>query len=199
MDEGPAGDEDLPECAQNESCSFAERKVIMATGNRLMLLIVGLALMVVLAGCPGFPGTPGASGAGGQQNVPPGLQPPPGEKSGGARTLMGTTITPPEDAYLLIRYGYGGAAENAKWQSCRRVIPLENAVIIEGLNHDGRDKAAEKDVNQLLPMPGLMFFWKYELKPTPPPQPKGRAGGRGGRPGEAGPAGPAGQPPNRGR
>jgi hypothetical protein len=164
-----------------------------------MLLIVGLALMTVLAGCPGVPGAPGAGGAAGQQSVPPGLQPPPGETSGGARTLMGTTITPRENAYLLIRYGYGGAAEDAKWQSCRRAIPLDNAVIIEGLNYDGRDKAAEKDVNQLLPMSGLVLFWKYEPKPTPPAQPTGKEGGRGGRTGQAPPGSPAGQPPTRGR
>jgi hypothetical protein len=172
---------------------------MMTTGNRLMLLIVGLALMVVLAGCPGFPGAPGAGGAGAQQTVPPGLQPPPGETSGGARTLMGTTITPPENAYLLIRFGYGVAAEMANWHSCRRVIPLENAVIIEGLNYDGRDKAADKDVNQLLPLPGLRFYWKYEPKPAPPPQPKGEEGRRGGRPGATEPAGRPGQPPSRGR
>ena len=157
----------------------------MTTGYRMLLLILGLALMVALAGCPGMPGAPG--GAGGQQNVPPGLQPPPGEKSGGARTLMGTTITPPENAILLIRYGYGGSAASATWKSCRRVIPLDNSVILEGLNYDGRDKNADKDVNQLLPLAGLTFYWKYEPKPTPPPQP-GRGSRAGGKP-EAGPPG----------
>jgi len=171
----------------------------MTTGYRILLLATGLALVVLLAGCPGMPGAPG--GAGGQQTVPPGLQPPPGATSGGARTLMGTTITPPENAILLVRFGYGGAASAANWGSCRRAILLDNAVILEGLNFDERNKAADKDVNQLLPLAGLTFYWKYEPKPAPPPQPAGRAGGRGGRPGqvpaEKAPDGPG--PSGRGR
>jgi hypothetical protein len=162
----------------------------MRIGIRVAILIAGLILTMLLAGCPGMPGATGGSG-GGAQNVPPGLQPPPGVTSGGARTLMGTTITPPENAILLIRYGYGPAAA-AKWESCRRAILLDNAVIIEGLNYDARDKSAEKDVNQLLPLVGLTFYWKYEPKPIPPPQPKGkeeRPGQRqpGPRPGQASP------------
>jgi hypothetical protein len=147
---------------------------------RIAILIAGLLLVALLAGCPGMPGAPGAAGSS-PQNVPPGLQPPPGEKSGGARTLMGTTITSPDNAILLVRYGYGQATD-ASWKSCRRAILLDAAVMVEGINFDARDKQAEKDVNQLLPMAGLTFYWKYEPKPTPPPQAKST--GPGGRPGQ---------------
>jgi hypothetical protein len=109
---------------------------------------------------------------------------------------MGTTITPPENSVLLVRYSYAPAsAQQAKplpteWQSCRRVIPAESYVLVEGVNYDGRDKAAEKDVNQLIPAASLAYlYWKYEPKPAAAaPAPSGRSGrsGRGGpRPGPA--------------
>jgi hypothetical protein len=108
--------------------------------------------------------------------------------SGGARTFMGTTITPPEDSYLLVKYSYltsalvarGQPVSSPSWQSCRRFIVLDSAVIIEGLNYDGRAKDQERDVNELLPHTGLASFqWKYEARPAPP---AGSAPARGGRP-----------------
>ena len=151
--------------------------------KRLALLTIGLAAVVALSGCPGMPGAPGG-GAATPENTPPGLLPPPGTESGGARTLLGTTITPPDNAFLLVRYTYADA-DPAEWQSCRRILPLDTAVIIEGLNHDGRAADADKDVNQLLPFAGLTaLHWKYEPKPTPPPQPETE--GRQQRPGRRG-------------
>jgi len=140
--------------------------------SRILLLLLGLSLAMLLSGCPGMPGVPGGAGGASAQNVPPGLQPPPGLKSGGVRTLMGTTITPSDDSVLLVRYAYAGQP-SAGWQSCRRIVALDTYVSLEGLNFDGREKSAEKDVNLLLPWSGLASFtWKYEPKPTPPPQPK---------------------------
>ena len=131
-----------------------------------------LCAAVLLCGCP-----PGAGG--GQQNMPPGSQPPPGLDSGGAWTLMGTTITAPNDCYLLVKFAprdegrAGPATEEPKWRSCRRVIPIESYVLIEGLNYDGRDDKADKDVNQLVPASELAYFyWKYEAKPAPPAETK---------------------------
>jgi hypothetical protein len=143
------------------------------TARKLTSLVLGLILVALLAGCPGMPGAAGGRGA---ENTPPGLLPPPGMTSGGARTLMGATITPPENSFLLVKYVYSEApAESAAWLSCRRVIPLDNSIIVEGLNYDGRNEALEKDVNQLLPFLGLVsFYWKYEPKPAPPPKPEGQ-------------------------
>ncbi len=139
---------------------------------RIGAVAVLLCASVLLAGCP-----PGGAGGQSQSNVPPGIQPPPGLESGGARTLMGTTITAPNDSFLLVKYARlpqalrEPPAPEPAWQSCRRVIPTDTWVLVEGLNYDGRDQAAEKDVNQLLPSMGLAYFyWKYEPKPAPPPE-----------------------------
>jgi len=137
--------------------------------RRLAFLIAALGMSLLLAGCPGMPGAPG--GPQSEANVPPGVKPPPGLESGGARTLMGTTITPPEKAILLVRYTQAGVtpAAEPQWKSCRRIIPLDACVIVEGLNYDGRDEGAEKDINQLLPFSGLTsFYWRYEPGPVPP-------------------------------
>ncbi len=139
----------------------------MMKPTRIALLLGLVCLIPLLTGCPGAPG--------GQQNMPPGVLPPPGLESGGARTLMGTTITAPDNYYLLIKYtcahlsGQEAPPRGAEWQSCRRVIPLDSCIMVEGLNYDGRQQGAEKDVNQLLPFSALAsFYWKYEAKPTPP-------------------------------
>ena len=167
----------------------------MNTCTRIGLLIALALMCVTLAGCPGMPGAAGGKGASSQ--LPPGLQPPPGVQSGGARTLMGTTITPPENSVLLMKYSYAPAVgDHAKglqpdWQSCRRIIPAEAYVLVEGVNFDGRAKEAEKDVNQLVPVSGIEYFcWKYEPEPAAS-QPAGRGGagqqeGRGPRPGPQG-------------
>ena len=155
----------------------------MKTCAKVALLILGLTLACLLCGCPGMPGAPG--GSGGAQSVPPGLQAPPGLATGGARTFMGTTITPPDDSFLLVKYTYardvlaqrGRPAAPPQWQSCRRIIFLESCVTVEGLNYDGRAKGQEKDINQMLPYLELTgFYWKYEPKPAPPPQPKPKPG-----------------------
>jgi len=149
-------------------------------------LLCLLALGTLLVGCPGMPGMPGAGGAGTEQKSPPGVLPPPGLESGGVRTLMGSTITAPENSYLLVRFtrvrGQAAGAA-ATWQSCRRVSVVENCLMIEGLNYDGRDDVAPKDANLLIPYTDLESFdWKYEARPAPPaaapgkgqPKPSGR-------------------------
>jgi len=135
-----------------------------------------LCATALLAGCP-----PGAAGGQSQQNMPSGMKSPPGLETGGAQTVMGsTTIIAPNDSILLVRYSNPPpfrdhakfiAPPEPPWQSCRRVIPSDTWVLVEGLNFNGRDPKAEKDVNQLLPASGLAYFyWKYELKPAPPPE-----------------------------
>lgn len=88
--------------------------------------------------------------------------------------MMGTTIVAPDDSYLLVKFARRGetagpSPSEPKWRSCRRVIPMDNFLIIEGLNYDGRDEKADKDVNELVPTRDLeYFYWKYEAKPAPP-------------------------------
>ena len=141
----------------------------MTTFRRTALLIGLLVAGSLLAGCPGMPGMPGAGQS--QQTMPPGVLPPPGLESGGARTLMGTTITPPDNAYLLVSLDRMGSepAAPVEWQTCRRVTPLESCLLLEGINYDGRAEGAPKDVNQLITYGQLQRFeWKYEARPAPP-------------------------------
>ena len=144
----------------------------MSKMTRIVALVGLICVGSLLSGCPGIPGMPGAAG-GGEQKMPPGVLPPPGLESGGARTLMGTTITPPDNFFLLVSFTTSaGASQAAEWLTCRRIIPLESCVIVEGLNYDGRNKQAPQDVNQLVPYQGLTSLqWKYEAKPVPPPAP----------------------------
>jgi len=149
---------------------------------RVGAVIALLCAATLLCGCP-----TGAAGRQNQQNMPAGMLPPPGLDSGGAQTVMGsTTITAPNESYLLVKFSRTSGAlrepppPEPKWQSCRRVIPLEWHVLIEGLNYDGRDEKAEKDVNQLIPSANLTYFlWKYEPKPAPPAETKSEAGKKG--------------------
>ena len=106
----------------------------MTVYTRAILLTALLGALVVLAGCPGMPG--GGAGAQNAANMPPGMQPPPGLDSGGARTLMGTTIIPPDNSVLLVKYGYADAPSDytPEWQSCRRIIPIETCLLLEGVN-----------------------------------------------------------------
>jgi hypothetical protein len=115
-----------------------------------------------------MPGAPG-----GDQKMPPGVLPPPGLQSGGARTIMGATVTPPDDADLLVTYAYvvADTETTVDWQTCRRISPLESCVLLEGLNFEGGLEGAEKDVNVLLPFEGLVRLqWKYKAHPAPPPE-----------------------------
>jgi hypothetical protein len=152
----------------------------MKLRTAVAFLMLGLVLALLLPGCPGMPGAPGGAGASAEK-MPPGLTPPPGLTSGGVRTLMGVTITPPEDSILLVKWAYAGEPIPTDWQACRRVSSLDNALVMEGLNFDGRDPKAEKDLNRILPYSGLTtFYWKYELKPVPKPVGKPTAGPRSG-------------------
>ncbi len=138
----------------------------MTPSARTALLLGLLGVGTLLVGCPGMPGA-----GGGAQEKPPGMSSPPGLQSGGAWTMMGTTITPPENSYLLVSYAYAVGETRAvvEWQTCRRIIPLESCVLVEGLNYDGRLEGADRDVNRLLPFAGLVNFeWKYEERPAPP-------------------------------
>ena len=84
---------------------------------------------------------------------------------------MGTTITAPDNAYLLVSVDRVGSEPSAtpEWQTCRRVTPLESCLLVEGINYDGRAEGAEKDVNQLIRFEQVRRFeWKYEPRPVPP-------------------------------
>jgi hypothetical protein len=98
---------------------------------------------------------------------------------------MGTTITAPDNSYLLVRFTKGQAkppSAEAKWQSCRRVSVLENCMLIEGVNYDGRDDVAPKDSNLLIAYADLASFdWKYEARPAPPAQAQGKSQPKQGR------------------
>ena len=169
----------------------------MKTWARFGLLVAGLAMITLLVGCPGMPGGGGAGGNASQ--TPPGVLPPPGLTSGGVRTIVGATVTPPENSVLLVRFVVGDVTEaTPAWISTRRISVTENAVFLEGLNFDGRAPSLPKDENRLLALAKVaMLEWKYEAKPTPPPSKTPAAGG----PGQ--PAGPVGRggapPPTRGR
>ncbi|MFB3882269.1 MAG: hypothetical protein ACE149_13465 [Armatimonadota bacterium] len=155
----------------------------MVRWPKAVVLVAVVCAGVVLAGCPGMPGVGG--GAGAEQRTPPGVLPPPGLESGGVRTLMGTTIVAPDNSYLLVRFSRGEkqpAPTAQKWQTCRRVSVLENCVLIEGLNYDGRDDSFAKDANWLIAYPDLAGFeWKYEARPAPPAQEQGKGQGSRGR------------------
>jgi len=139
----------------------------MATYKTILLFLALLSLGALLAGCPGMPGAPGS----GQANLPPGMKAPPGMESGGGRTLMGTTITPPDNAVLLVKHVEPASEAEAPWRSCRRVIVLDDCILIEGINYDQRIAGAERDFNEIVPFSDIeSFVWKYELKPAPPPE-----------------------------
>jgi hypothetical protein len=151
----------------------------MKTAKKAVLLGVVLVSTCLLVGCPGMPGAPG----GGDQRMPSGMMPPPGMESGGARTLMGSTVTPPDNSYLLVSFALAGsqAGGEEQWHTCRRIVPLENCVLIEGLNYDGRVAEAPRDENQLISYASLQSLqWKYEARPAPPageqPQPGSEQG-----------------------
>ena len=148
----------------------------MTTTARFALLTAILGSAVFLAGCPGMPGVPGGGGSG-QQNTPPGVLPPPGMESGGARTLMGTTIVAPDSAFLLVRHASPGSDAEPPWRSCRRIIVLSDCVLIEGVNYDLRAEGVEKDFNEVVQFSNIeSFAWKYEAKPTPPAEEESSAG-----------------------
>jgi len=145
----------------------------MTTPARFALLTAILGSAVFLAGCPGMPGAPGG---GGQQSMPPGVLPPPGMESGGARTLMGTTIIAPDNAVLLVKHAPPGSDAELPWRSCRRIIVLTDCVLIEGVNYDLRAEGVEKDFNEVVQFSDIeSFAWKYEPRPTPPPEEKSSA------------------------
>lgn len=132
--------------------------------TRVAILLAALGSTVLLAGCPGMPGGPG-----GQQKTPPGMMPPAGLDSGGAYSLMGTTITAPDGSLLLFRPVIAEDEGDRPWESCRRIILLENAVLVEGINYDGRTEDAEKDFNRVIPLANIQNLnWKYEAKPSAP-------------------------------
>jgi hypothetical protein len=137
--------------------------------TRYALLLCGLILVTLLAGCPGMPGAPGGAGGAAQQ-APPGTVAPPGLESGGARTLLGTTVTAPNNQILLVSYGQiGRHGPLPGWSSVRRLTFVEGGVLLEGVNYDERENSGEKDQNYFLPLTQLASLaWKYEPKPTPP-------------------------------
>ena len=146
----------------------------MNASLRTILLVAALALLPLLTGCPGMPGAGGGGGA--AQNTPPGVLPPPGLESGGVRTLMGTTVTPPNDQILLVSYATSPAPYSSAHKfdggTVRRLTFVDGGVLFEGLNYDERAKGQEKDRNVFLPLTQVFFLtWKYEPKPTPPASP----------------------------
>lgn len=140
----------------------------MRAANRYVLLVCGMILLPLLAGCPGMPGAPGGGGSAAQQ-APPGTVAPPGMESGGARTLLGTTVTAPNNQILLVQYYLPSVSKQMQWLSVRRLTFVDGGVLFEGLNYDGRLKEGEKDQNLFVALPQLTALsWKYEPKPTPP-------------------------------
>ncbi len=123
-------------------------------------LLAGLGLTALLSGCPGMTGQPGTSAA---QQPPPGILPPPGLKTGGVRTLVGATITPPEGQVIVVNY----PGNDDHFTSVRRISVTENTVLFEGLNFDGRTPDQEKDQNHLVPLSRVIQLrWKYEPAPS---------------------------------
>ena len=174
----------------------------MKTRVRIGILAIGLGLVTLLAGCPGMPGMGGSSSSSSAQQSPPGLVSPPGMQSGGARSLMGTTVTPPDNGTLLVNVTIAGTATG--FQSTRRLVFAETGVMLEGVNFDGRTKGQELDTNRFVPTNQITSLtWKYEIKPAPPgakPGPGGTRGGLGGPGGtNAAPGGAAPGAPTRGR
>jgi len=147
----------------------------MRLSLRVMWLVAGLGLLVFLSGCPGIPGG-GGGGAAAQQ--PPGTLPPPGLESGGVRTLLGTTITPPTNSVLLISYSTGASPASGTpptWQSVRRITVTDTTVLLEGINYNGRDEAQPRDVNRVVQLNQVTpLTWRYEGAPTPPPSTTGK-------------------------
>jgi len=144
----------------------------MSAVSRLLLIAVIAAGVFLVHGCAGMPGA-----GGGQQNMPPGVLPPPGLESGGARTLMGTTITAPDGYFLLVRRAPAESDMESPWQSCRRIIVLETSLLVEGINYDGRATQTETDYNEVVPFSKIESFdWKYEAKPSPEPEAESEGG-----------------------
>jgi hypothetical protein len=142
----------------------------MTTFAKIALLLGLLGLGGLLPGCPGMPG----AGGGGQENLPAGMKAPPGMDSGGARTLMGTTVTAPDNATLLVRHDRPGSDAESPWRSCRRIIVLEDCVVIEGLNFDQRTTGEGADFNEAVPFADIRsFVWRYEPRPAPPAEESG--------------------------
>ncbi len=172
---------------------------------RIGLLAAGLGVTALLAGCPGLPGAGGGAGGNAAQ-TPPGVLPPPGLKSGGVRTIIGTTVTPPDNGTLLVSYTVGaGWDANAKpqlteqWTPVRRITVTESTVLLEGLNFDGRLAKLPKDQNRLLALDKVSSLdWRYEEAPAPASG-KAPAGGASKPPAKAGgakqPAGASTTPP----
>jgi hypothetical protein len=144
----------------------------MRNHTRIALLILASGLTTLLAGCPGMPGGPSS-----QQNTPPGLLPPPGLESGGARTLMGTTITAPDNSIILFKPVSREAGAESGWQSCRRIMFLDNSVLVEGVNYDGREAEGQKDFNEIIPLTSIeRLQWQYVARPAPPAEEKSGTG-----------------------
>jgi len=147
----------------------------MKISLRLGLLLIGLGLATLLSGCPGMTGPQSAA-----QQMPPGMLPPPGLKSGGVRTLMATTITPPDNQMIMVRTTrvLSGALEERRgaptppsadltqWNSVRRITFADSVALLEGLNFDGRAADQPKDVNLSLPLGFTQLEWKYETAPA---------------------------------
>jgi len=140
----------------------------------LTIVLLGISL---LGGCAGMPGMPGAGGQ--QQQGPPGLTPPPGLKSGGVRTLMGTVVTAPDNGTLSVHYTLATAkpaevaASKDTWRHCRRIVMAEGTVTIEGLDFD--KSTAQKDVETSIAFPVndlTELSWKYDTDKLPPPPAK---------------------------
>jgi hypothetical protein len=91
-------------------------------------------------------------------------------ESGGARTLLGTTVTAPNNQILLVQYYLPSVSKEMQWLSVRRLTFVDGGVLFEGLNYDGRVANGEKDQNLFVALPQLTALaWKYEPKPIPPP------------------------------
>lgn len=132
-------------------------------------LVTAILALTLLGGCSGLPGAPGAGGQ--AQQGPPGLSAPPGMKTGGARTVLGTTVTAPDNYVVSVKYSLApntATAANADdfkgvWHHCQRILISDGVILIEGIDFDTPNATTETQSQILLPVASVAdIAWKYE-------------------------------------
>lgn len=160
-------------------------------------LALGIGSLALLAGCSGL--TPGGNQA---QQGPPGLSSPPGMKTGGAKTVLGTAVTAPDNYTLSVRFTLAptvpatvtAATYKGAWHHCRRIIVSDGVVMVEGIDFDEPNVDTGTEGNLALPNSSLVeFTWRYDRSETSP-----TTGAQPGEPNSAG-SGPEPNAPARGR
>jgi hypothetical protein len=141
----------------------------MNTRRAIGALVIAILALTLLGGCSGLPGAPGASGQ--AQQGPPGLTAPPGMKTGGARTVLGTTVTAPDNYVVSVKYSLAPNATTAAnavafkgaWHHCQRILVSDGVILIEGIDFDIPNATTETQSQILLPVASVAdIAWKYE-------------------------------------